>query len=417
MKTLNKLLMATAMVMTLGTTASCGGKKSNTFVAGLPYTYIELGYLSPEESCTVKFECEGKNVETYWNNLETSDTSKTHTFNGSEAEYPFILIKGNVTSLRFCDNDGKLLANGNSEIEYMILSNTITHISSYAFYGLSLDSVYIPSSVKTMGENAFLPYRPESFICEPTSRPSGWNANWCTFPSLNQFMIWGFGYYVTDDYFAYIIDEASEAQTAAYNGNLFGDITELTIPETIKINNRSFTVVEIRNLGLERSSIKTINIPKTIGYIAERAFSNATKLETINFADSYDWLMLSNDCMRSCESLKSVKLPKGLINLPEYAFRECAKLETVIIPNTVQYVSGDVFLWSITSGQNLVVDLTDFKTKESIAACDYYLLYQCYAPLVQFKCDSNLTEDDFVNKGWPKTAEAEGNFPKVEWIK
>lgn len=206
MKTLNKLLMATAMIVALGTTTSCNnGNKNNeseTFVGGLPYTVFALSYLEPGKEYKVQFECEGT-PEVYWNS-ETPNNEKSHIFkpelNGKITK-PIVLIKGNIDNLHFCDNKGDLLADGNSKISAIIFSNTITKLPEYACYSLefSMNSndvgkryfYYLPASIKTIGKNAFFPRNGENlgrYVCEPTSRPSGWDANWCTIGELARFM-------------------------------------------------------------------------------------------------------------------------------------------------------------------------------------------------------------------------------------
>ena len=74
------------------------------------------------------------------------------------------------------------------------ISSSVTSIGEYAFLDCQLNSAFIPSSVRTMGVSAFgssysAQRNPTTLYCEATSKPSGWNSNWCGFSCT---VIWGY---------------------------------------------------------------------------------------------------------------------------------------------------------------------------------------------------------------------------------
>lgn len=360
MKTLNKLLMATAMVVTLGATTGCAdnGNNSKTFVGGLPYTVFSLSRLHYDKEYKVQFECEG-NPEVYWDS-KTPNHEKSHVFKvdlNNPGSSPIVLIKGDIDNLRFCDENGDLLADGNANISSIIFSNTITKLPEYACYSLWPSQVnnngkkvssfiYLPASIKTIGKNAFFPRDEralERFICEAPSRPSGWDVNWCTFGEFARFMSWGFSYYITDDYDMYYIVNDDPILSACYVGNLRDDITSLVIPETINVNKFTCPVVSIANIGNSQETLESVTIPKSITIIGEKAFSDCTNLKNVNFAEKYEYLWVDGNAFSGCSSLESVTLPNGLINLSKYMFNYCSSLTSVVIPNTVKIIDAGAF--------------------------------------------------------------------------
>lgn len=478
MNTLKKMLVTVTMVVTLGATTSCGNKDNQpNFVGGLPYTVFFLSDLDYDKEYKVQFECEG-DPEVYWNS-ETSNHEKSHVFEAefnSKSSRPIVLIKGNIDNLRFCDTNGSLLADGNSKISTIIFSNTITKISDYACYSLQLPGVnnkngrivknvvYLPASIKTIGKNAFFPSRPSTFVCEPTSRPSGWDINWCTVAEYNRFMSWGFSYYITDNYDVYYIVNDNPILTAGYVGNLLGDVTNLEIPETINVNNYVCPVVSIASVGDSKRTLESVTLPKTVVDIGSEAFfecrnlkeikfakkqeylwigdsafqfcSSLTNvvlpenlnslsidnsafwscgnLKDINFAKEYEYVWIGRNAFEYCSSLTSVTLPKGLTVLSNNTFEGCTNLAYIKIPNTVKTVG--FFIFDGVQGDNtkkFTIDLTGYTASDQIATCDNDLLSYCEAENVTFKIKSPLTEKDFTDKGWPK-ADGSGT-PKVVW--
>lgn len=413
MKIINKLLIASTMVVTLGATASCGNKeKSEEFVAGTSYTYIAFNALESKREYKVEFGCEG-NPTTYWDfleNPEVSDHNKSHTYyNEKSGEYtPVIIIEGNISSLWFCDEKGVPLADGNAKIDIIVFSNTITSIRKYACYGLKLEGAYIPASIKTMGKNAFLPYDPQAFFCEPPSRPSGWDVYWCTLGEYNRIVTWGFSYHIDEETGeVYLLVSDDDVKTAIYQGYIFNNPETLVIPKKIKVNNRDFIVAIINDVGIAKN-ITSITIPESVTLIGGSAFKDCDKLSEVKFEGNFTYLILDSDIFWSCTSLQTITLPEGLVNLASYTFDNCTSLQYVKIPSSVKEVGYNVF-YNSSAEKELTIDLTAFKDVDKIAYCDSGCIYNCDASKITFQINSNLDKQNFIDKGWPE----EGG--KVVW--
>ena len=79
---------------------------------------------------------------------------------------------------------------------HFAIPNSVTSIDSYAFYGpqTNLTSIYIPSSVISVGYEAFrlgsnAPHRTLTIYCEAESQPNTWDSNW---NSYNYTVVWGY---------------------------------------------------------------------------------------------------------------------------------------------------------------------------------------------------------------------------------
>ena len=72
----------------------------------------------------------------------------------------------------------RLYLNG-EVVSELIISDDVTKINDYAFYGCkSLQSITIPDSVTSIGSSAFSGCSSLTIYCEATSQPSGWSLDW-----------------------------------------------------------------------------------------------------------------------------------------------------------------------------------------------------------------------------------------------
>lgn len=407
MKILNKLLMATAVVVTLGSTVSCS--KNNNYVASLPYTYFELVNLArftEQEECTIEFNYTGSsNIEVYWDNLETPSTETKHTFTKKDSGYPYVIVKGDITSMWFAKDNGELLQEDNKNLMSIVFSNTITSLPAYSYYETHLNRVFIPKSVKNIGEYAFSLFDGEGIFCEAESCPESWNKYWHSFEGFDENITWGAGYYIFEDSSMYLLHNQGDIHEAAFAGFLFPDIeiTEINIPSTIKVEGSSYVVNDILGVGSVREKVAKVQIPSSISYISYEAFSYCIRLKSVEFANKCNGLYISDYAFDYC-AFEKIVLPEGLINVPYGCFEDCWNLKEVVIPSTVKYVGNYVFE-DAARDSNLVIDLTAYKSKNDIAVCAEDFLSDCDANKITFKYSSKASElalDDFYKKGWPE---------------
>lgn len=428
MNTIKKLLIASTMVFTLSTITSCNNKKNtDEFSAGLPYTLVTTyEWLGEGEELTLGFDYTGKNMKVYWgDDIEKSSTEKVHTFQGNaDGVAPYFIVEGDITSIWLTDKDGNSIQTGNEKIRTVIFSNTITNLPKRACSSLmDLRTVFIPRSVKKIGEYAFTPsvyYRhddTEGIYCEVEDRPSTWSPNWYYGPIMGNLVNWGFSYYIFDDGQTYIVYNRNGNSAAAYMGYAFPtDIKKVVIPQTIEINKYKFDVTFILGAGYEDNSVEELEINNNVKYIYSDAFEYFDNLETVNFIGDFDFLYFEDYVFGYCEQLESITLPKGLINLSYSMFEGCDALNHVVIPGTVQYIDDDIF-YSACEGIELEIDITGYKTAESIPNCnDDEMFDYCQASEVTFVYDGNaIDKQEFINKGWPELQTGYNDEIPVSW--
>ena len=109
------------------------------------------------------------------NGFEYTITDDAVTIRGYPKDNPFITIPDTIDGKPVIDIESETFK-ARKDISTVILPNGISHIHDYAFYNSSLTSITIPSSVTTIGENAFAACSNLSEMvftgCPPTFAPS-----------------------------------------------------------------------------------------------------------------------------------------------------------------------------------------------------------------------------------------------------
>lgn len=420
MKNVKKILIASAMVVTLGGVISCKSEQPHVYTTGIPYTIIGADFNGFTGEYTIKLDYTGSDVEIYWNST-TPSTDKEFTFNikEKESEPVFIVLKGNVNSIWFCDNNGNPLAEGNRHILAIIFSNKIKSIPNHACYALPLQELYIPRSVSEVGEYAFAPYNPTEYYCEHASRPNGWNKKWCS-QEIDRLVTWGIACYVADNDLAYLVDFNNKNKEVSFFGSLLvTGVTDVVVPESVNIDGETYKVTSIASLTNIKYTVKNITLPGTISYLHD-IFSNNYNIETITFNNSSKFLVLAWGTFYYCVNTKSIVLPEGLLNIPEQCFENCDNLPSIKIPKTVQFLDEKVF-WSVydegaKSDKPFVIDLTGFNEGDNIPLCSEATFdgADMSVPVV-IKIKSETLKNQFIAKGWTQGRKPDEGKKGISW--
>ncbi len=123
---------------------------------------------------------------------------------------------------------------------------------------------------------------------------------------------------------------------------------------------------------------KSFKVPATVKTIADKAFENATFLESIDFSNVLD---LGESTFYGCMGLKTITLPDGIKELKGNLFYECSSLSEVVIPDGVELIS-----WGCFEG---CTSLTSITIPESVTDIWDYAFSGC--PLTEIKLPSELT--------------------------
>ena len=189
----------------------------------------------------------------------------------------------------------------------------LTDIEKNAFKGCkNLTSIVLPASVTTIGDGAFAD-------CS--------NLNSITF------------------------EENSRIATIGKECFTNTAITEFTIPKTLKkLGNMAFA-----NL----STLETIRLEDEceLKMFQLKAFYNCVNLTKVDFGKNCKFNFIANSALENCSKLETINLPKNMIRIGNKAFGGCTAMESIIIPATE--VMGDGVFDGWTKDQTIYVELSE----------------------------------------------------------
>lgn len=113
---------------------------------------------------------------------------------------------------------------------------------------------------------------------------------------------------------------------------------DITVPETVEWNERTFTVTAIGDDAFSQSDITSINMPSSITRIEHTAFSHCEQLDSIAIPDSVTYI--GGQAFRGCERLKSVVFPIFLESIDYSAFNECDSLKSIVLPDNLKHIGS-----------------------------------------------------------------------------
>ena len=261
-------------VTSIGREAFYGCKSLTSVVIGNSVTYIGLDAFT---TCSNLKDVYITDVEA-WLNIESN-------------------YYGGLTShgiLRILDNKG-------NELTDIVIPDSITSISNYAFYRSNITSIVIPNSVTSIGDLAFSYCYSLAEILIPDSVTSIGRTAFYSCPSLANVVI---GNGVT-----------------SIGSDAFNNCSNLT---SVVIGDSVTDISEDAFYGC--SSLTSIVIPDSVTSIGEEAF-------------------------RECSSLTSVVIGNGVTSIGSNAFFRCSELViTVAEGNTAYYVENNC-LYEVSTGK------------------------------------------------------------------
>lgn len=229
-------------------------------------------------------------------------------------KYGVIVIPNEVDGLkvvRVAENAFK----NSKDIDTIILPDTLEEISANAFFGSSIRRIYIPDSVKTIGEYAF---------------------SEC--PNLESVILPNSLEYISPYLFAestnlsevYIPENVGSIPEKAF---YLTGITSVTIP-------KNATVIG-KHAFANCKQLKSVTLHEGILSVGTMAFEKCTSLEEIHLPESAT--QIGEWVFAWCESLKRASLPSTLTAIPSYTFYGCTSLEAFEIPDGVKKLGCSCF--------------------------------------------------------------------------
>ena len=217
--------------------------------------------------------------------------------NGVEDEYGVIYSKDGKRLLKY--KNWKLT-------EYTIKAGTKV-IGNFAFnYSEALQSVSIPTSVITIGDN---PFSNNPFIrCKNLQLILSDNKH---FKIINNLLI-------------------------SVNGKLISCLntdSHINIPSSVTtIGNYAFC---------DCTALRSISIPSSVTTIGNEAFCNCTALQRISIPSSVT--TIGNAAFYACTALQSISIPSSVTTIEKETFCNCLVLRNINIPSSVTTIGDSAF--------------------------------------------------------------------------
>ena len=232
------------------------------------------------------------------------------------------------------------------ELQYF---TSLTAIRVKAFQGCEeLTSIAIPSSVKSIGEDAFIDCNRMERVIIPDL------AAWCNITFANEAanpLFFGQYIFTYDEEY---LDEEYDEEEETEDGLV--EVTDLVIPFGItQINDYAFTntsdlesvtipwsVTTIGEGAFSFSGVKSLTIPGSVTTIGDFAFDGCY-MASLTIPGSVttigEWAFSANTQMTS------LTIENGVASIGEFAFSHCSDLTSVTIPESVTSIGESAFSW------------------------------------------------------------------------
>jgi hypothetical protein len=204
----------------------------------------------------------------------------------------------------------------------------------------NLTTVVFPSTIKTIGSNAFLAAK-FTTIALPTGLLTigafAFRASTAVFvgslvipdtvTSVGEESFYGVG--------ATSLTLSNKLITIGKNAfGLMNQITTLTIPSSVRtIGYCAFS---------DCSQLASMTIENGVTSIGELAFTNNIKLVGVILPNSVTSIGIS--AFKGCTSLVSANIPTGVLTIGTFVFQNCTKLKAITIPSSLSLISSSAFL-------------------------------------------------------------------------
>ena len=237
----------------------------------------------------------------------------------------------------------------------LVIQEGVQTIDNYAFESNSLQNLTLPSTIKSIGNEAFrYNNNLQSIICNAVMPPAlGDNAfnieitssikvpmasiaayrkayGWKDFSNY-------YGGEVVADGITYRIDENGAMVAVAETA-----LTEANILSTVEFEGNQYLVIKINDkVFYGNTNLTTVTLAESLTTLGSNAFESCKSLKTIKIPSGVT--AIPENCFRECSLMESVSLPAGLVEIGASAFSGCQNLESVTLPESLTTLGSNAF--------------------------------------------------------------------------
>lgn len=232
----------------------------------------------------------------------------------------------------------------------------VVAIGNQAFmYGISIESMTLPTSVTTIGDNAFENCLYLSSIILSDKVISIGKAPFADCWALKKIQV-----------------HSSNPNYKTIDNVLFNKSGTILIQYPIAKTNNTYTIPSsVTTIGesafQSSSNLTEIKIPSSVITINNKAFFRCKNLLQINIPNSVT--TIKDYVFASCEKLNAAILSNNLTSIPPYAFVSCYKLASIIIPEGVTTIGDSAFQGCKT--------LTEIIIPSSVTIIEHMVFLEC----------------------------------------
>lgn len=116
---------------------------------------------------------------------------------------------------------------------------------------------------------------------------------------------------------------------------------DITVPETVNQDGKSYTVRSIGNVFQNNSEIVSIELPTTISQLDDNCFKDCVSLQTVNLKEGLK--NIGAKAFNNCTSLEEISLPEGVENIGDETFNNCSSLQQINFNEDLKSIGAKAF--------------------------------------------------------------------------
>lgn len=271
----------------------------------------------------------------------------------------------------------------NFNLSNIKLPETLKSIGDSAFFNTNIQEITLPASLTEIGKNAFYYCYSLNTVyaeCSPLDISAGCFYFYSTLYVPSEYedqykaaIGWGnFSQIISKDfiYSDFVLKKLTDKTVSVIKYT--GTQTDLTIPDEVKINKKSYKITAIGESAFDRIGVTSVKLPKWLEEIGSRAFYNNYNLETIEFPNSLK--TIGSNAFSNC-SLTSLNIPSSIENVGDNAFSSNYNLGVIVINSQIPFILGS---YPFYSGNNLMIIVMSSSSVETFKTAENWQNYSDY---------------------------------------